>query len=65
MKTRAKMVDTQAPLYFKAQIEIDAPAHKVFDFLIQPKNHPLMNGSGMVKGKLSGLRNCIWALNLA
>jgi uncharacterized membrane protein len=54
MKTRAEIVDTQTPLYVKAQIEIDAPANKIFDFLIQPKNHPLMDGSGMVKGKLSG-----------
>jgi hypothetical protein len=54
MKTIAEIVDTQTPLYFKAQIEIDAPATKIFDFLIQPKNHPLMDGSGMVKGKLSG-----------
>jgi hypothetical protein len=54
MKTHAEIVDTQTPLYFKAQIEINAPANEIFDFITQPKNHPLMDGSGMVKGRFNG-----------
>lgn len=51
---RAEIVQSNQPLFFKAQIEIDAPAEKIFDFIIQPKNHPLMDGSGTVKGSLRG-----------
>jgi hypothetical protein len=54
MKTRAEILDTQFPLLYKAQIEINASAKKIFDFIIQPKNHSIIDGSGMVKGKLSG-----------
>ena len=54
MKDRAEIVETQIPLYFKAQIEIKAPAKKIFDFISQPSNHPLMDGSGMVKGSFKG-----------
>lgn len=54
MKERAQILETSIPLFYKAQLEIDAPAQKIFDFLAQPKNHPLMDGSGMVKGKFKG-----------
>ena len=54
MKDRAEIVDTQIPLYFKVQIEIKAPASKIFDFISRPNNHPLMDGSGTVKGAFKG-----------
>ena len=54
MKDRAEIVDTQVPLYFKVQIEIKAPASKIFDFISSPNNHPLMDGSGTVKGTFKG-----------
>jgi hypothetical protein len=54
MKERAEIVDTGIPLYFKSQLVINAPAKKVFDFISMPGNHPLMDGSGMVKNKFSG-----------
>lgn len=54
MKDRAEILDTQIPLYFKVQIEIKAPASKVFDFISRPNNHPLMDGSGTVKGAFKG-----------
>jgi hypothetical protein len=54
MKDRAEIVDTQIPLYFKVQIEIKAPASKIFDFISRPNNHPLMDGSGTVKGTFKG-----------
>jgi hypothetical protein len=54
MKDRAEIVDTQIPLYFKVKIEIKAPASKIFDFISRPNNHPLMDGSGTVKGAFKG-----------
>jgi hypothetical protein len=54
MKERAEIVETGIPLYFKSQLVINAPAKKVFDFISMPGNHPLMDGSGMVKNKFSG-----------
>lgn len=54
MKERAEIVDTGIPLFFKAQLVINAPAKKIFDFLSDPRNHTLMDGSGMVKNQLSG-----------
>jgi len=54
MNYRAEILDTKNPLFFKVQIEIDAPAKKIFDFLIQPKNHRLMDGSGMLRGEFKG-----------
>ncbi|MEN9294252.1 MAG: hypothetical protein RIT31_1017 [Actinomycetota bacterium] len=54
MKDRAEILDTQIPLYFKVQIEIKAPASKIFDFISRPNNHPLMDGSGTVKGAFKG-----------
>lgn len=54
MKDRAEILDTQIPLYFKVQIEIKAPVSKIFDFISRPNNHPLMDGSGTVKGAFKG-----------
>jgi hypothetical protein len=54
MKDRAEIVDTQIPLYFKVKIEIKAPASTIFDFISRPNNHPLMDGSGTVKGAFKG-----------
>lgn len=54
MKDRAEIVDTKTPDFFKVQIEISAPANKIFDFISRPSNHPVMDGSGMVKGKFKG-----------
>ena len=54
MKDRAEVVDTGIPLFYKAQMEIDAPAKKIFDFLSNPNNHLLMDGSDMLRGKIKG-----------
>ena len=54
MKERAEIVDTGIPLFYKAQMEIDAPAKKIFDFLSNPNNHLLMDGSDMLRGKIKG-----------
>ena len=52
MKEKAQILDTGVPLFFKAQLEINAPAQKIFDFISNPANHPFMDGSGMVKGSV-------------
>lgn len=54
MNYRAEILESQNPLFFKVQIEIDAPANKIFDFIIKPKNHSLMDGSGMLRGEFKG-----------
>ena len=54
MKERAEIVDTGIPLFYKVQIEIESPAKKIFDFLSDPNNHLLMDGSGMLRGKIKG-----------
>jgi hypothetical protein len=54
MKERAEIVETGIPLFFQAQLEIKAPAKKIFDFICDPRNHVRMDGSAMVKGVLKG-----------
>lgn len=54
MKEKAQILDTGVPLFFKAQLAINAPAKKIFDFISIPANHPFMDGSGMVKGTSKG-----------
>lgn len=54
MKEKAQILDTGVPLFFKAQLEINAPTQKIFDFISNPANHPFMDGSGMVKGSVRG-----------
>jgi hypothetical protein len=54
MKERAEIVDTGIPLFYKVQIEIEAPAKKIFDFLSNPNNHLLMDCSAMLRGKIKG-----------
>ena len=54
MAERAEILETATPLLFKVQIQIKAPAKKIFDFISRPSNHPLIDGSGMVKGRFKG-----------
>ena len=54
MSRKAEIVDTQVPYFYKAQLVIDQPADKIFEFIVNPANHSLMDGSGMVKGRISG-----------
>ena len=54
MKEKAQILDTGVPLFFKGQLEINAPAQKIFDFISNPANHPFMDGSGMVKRSVRG-----------
>jgi hypothetical protein len=54
MEVRAQILETGTPLFYKAAIEINAPAKKIFDFIANPANHQLMDGSGTVKGVIKG-----------
>jgi hypothetical protein len=54
MSARAEIIDTGEEYFYKAQLIINRPASEIFQFLAQPKNHSLMDGSGMVKGSFAG-----------
>ena len=53
-RPRAEIIDTGIPLLVAVQIEINAPARKIFDLLADPAMHPVIDGSGSVKRPLSG-----------
>ena len=53
-KRRATIIGTGNPLLFRAELEIPVAAKDIFDFIAQPSNHSLMDGSKMVKGTISG-----------
>lgn len=54
MKRRATIVPTGNSLFFKAELEINLPAQLIFDFIAQPANHALMDGSKMLRQSISG-----------
>jgi hypothetical protein len=54
MSLRAEIIDTGELYFFKAKLTINQSAQEIFDFIAQPKNHSLMDGSGMVKGVIAG-----------
>jgi hypothetical protein len=51
---RAEIIDSGNPRVAAARITINAPANKLFDFIANPKNHPKIDGSKMVRGKAYG-----------
>ena len=51
---RAEIIDSGNPRVAAARITINAPANKLFDFIANPKNHPKIDGSEMVRGKAYG-----------
>ncbi len=53
-RARAEIVETGDPVLLAAQIEVKASARTIFDLLADPANHALIDGSGSVKGALSG-----------
>ena len=50
----ALIVDTGVEYLYKAKLVINKPAIDIFNFIAQPENHSKFDGSGMVKGKLTG-----------
>lgn len=53
-RARAEIVETGDPVLLAAQIEVKASARTIFDLLADPAKHALIDGSGSVKGALSG-----------
>lgn len=53
-RARAEIIETGDPLLLAAQIEVKASARTIFDLLADPAKHALIDGSGSVKGALSG-----------
>lgn len=51
---RAEILDSGIPWLVGARIVIDAPAAKVFALVANPKMHPVIDGSKMVKGEMVG-----------
>jgi uncharacterized protein YndB with AHSA1/START domain len=53
-KVRAQILDTGSDLSSAAQIVINAPASRIFELIADPRKHSLFDGSGTVKGIISG-----------
>ena len=51
---RAEIIETGIPKLKAARIIINAPVEKVFAIVTNPKMHPVIDGSGMVKGSTVG-----------
>lgn len=54
MTERAEIIDTGEPYVRSARITINAPAQKIFDLIADPRRHSDIDGSGTVKGTVSG-----------
>lgn len=51
---KAEIINTGNPRLAAARIVINKPATELFDFIVNPKNHPKIDGSKMVRGKAYG-----------
>ena len=51
---KAEIINTGNPRLPAARIVINKPATELFDFIANPKNHPKIDGSKMVRGKAYG-----------
>ena len=51
---KAEILDTGNPEIAGARIAINRPASELFNFIANPKNHPKIDGSKMVRGKAYG-----------
>ena len=54
MEERATILDSGEQWLVGARITINAPAEKIFDVISNPKMHPKIDGSSMVKGEMVG-----------
>ena len=54
MTERADIIDTKMPYVRSARITINAPAQVIFDVIADPRRHADFDGSGTVKGAVSG-----------
>jgi len=51
---KAEILNTGNPQIVAARIVINKPASELFSFIANPKNHPKIDGSKMVRGKAYG-----------
>lgn len=51
---RADILQTGEPWVVAARIEVHAPAQRIFDLIADPRRHPEFDGSGTVRGAVSG-----------
>lgn len=51
---KAEIINTGNPRIAAARIVLNKPASELFDFIANPKNHPKIDGSKMVRGKAYG-----------
>ncbi len=54
MSIRAEIFDTGNPKIKSASILINAPAHKIFEVLADPRMHPVIDGSNSVRSVIKG-----------
>ena len=53
-KAQVEVVDTGSPWIISRSIVVHAPAEQVFEILADPRRHPDFDGSGSVRGAISG-----------
>ena len=51
---KAEIINTGNPRIAAASIVLNKPASELFDFIANPRNHPKIDGSKMVRGKAYG-----------
>ena len=54
MSLRAEIIDTGVEYLYKAKLVINKPAIEIFEYVAHPENHAKFDGSGMVKGTITG-----------
>ena len=54
VESQVKVVDTGSPWVISRSIVVKAPAEQVFEILATPRRHPDFDGSGSVRGAVTG-----------
>lgn len=52
--SQVRVEDTGSPWIVSRSIVVEAPAERIFELLADPRRHPDFDGSGSVKGSVSG-----------
>jgi uncharacterized protein YndB with AHSA1/START domain len=52
--SQVEVEDTGSPWIISRSIEVEAPAERIFELLADPRRHADFDGSGCVKGSVSG-----------
>ena len=53
-ESQVEVVDTGSPWIISRSIVVKAPAEQVFEILANPRRHPDLDGSGSVRGAVTG-----------